>query len=45
VALGADAAPLADQQGATEQVGPYLHPVVTPFVGNRGMAPSIMARS
>ena len=31
-AFGADAAPLAKQQGAAEQVGPDLHPVEAPFV-------------
>lgn len=31
-ALGADAAPLAQQQGAAEQVGPDFHPVEPPFV-------------
>jgi len=31
-AFGADAAPLAEQQGAAEQVGPDLHPVEAPLV-------------
>ena len=31
-AFGADAAPLAEQQGAAEQVGPDLHAVEAPFV-------------
>ncbi len=30
--FGADATPLADQQGATKQVGPHLHAIITPFV-------------
>ena len=35
-AFGADAAPLADQQRAAEQVGPDLHPVVAPLVAVPG---------
>ena len=31
-AFGADAPPLAEQQGAAEQVGPDLHPVEAPLV-------------
>ena len=34
-AFGADAAPLPDQEGATEQVGPNLHPIIAPFVQGR----------
>jgi hypothetical protein len=37
-AFGADAAPLADQEGAAEQIGPDLHPVVAPFVQRRADA-------
>jgi hypothetical protein len=31
-AFGADASPLADEEGAAEEVGPNLHAVVAPFV-------------
>ena len=34
-AFGADAAPLAEQQGAAEQVGPDLHAVEAPLVALR----------
>ena len=34
-AFGADAAPLAEQQGAAEQIGPDLHAVEAPFVALR----------
>src|SRR5690242_15913532 len=37
-ALGADAAPLADQQRAAKQVGPDLHPIKAPFVAFRADA-------
>ena len=33
--FGSDAAPLAQQQGAPEQIGPDLHPVEAPFVALR----------
>jgi hypothetical protein len=40
-AFGAEAAPLAEQQGAAEQVGPDLHAVEAPFVALRpGSAPA-----
>jgi hypothetical protein len=31
-ALGADAAPLAGEQGSAKQIGPDLYPVEAPFV-------------
>jgi hypothetical protein len=38
MACGADAAPLADQEGAAEQIGPDFHPGIAPFVQRRADA-------
>ena len=44
-ALGADAAPLAGEERAAEQVGPDCQAVVAPLVGTRAMVPTFTGKS